>query len=178
MTDLVYLMKFQYSKLWTTIHKSSSSQLSKLFPVSTCEACLLWTFPFISVFPLFAEARWCKQLPVTVSVVVFISALITVHLPSVIVATMHCDAAQRSSLCAADVFSLEPANFPQHTLSTIWNWGQACSESWCVAVYWELIKVQRYGLYRLCHDYGPFVIFRCVWMRPHKTLNHYVRLNH
>lgn len=51
----------------------------------------------IQCFLLFAVSRWCKQLPVTVSVVVFINPTITLHLSSVRVATVHSGAAQHLS---------------------------------------------------------------------------------
>lgn len=83
-------------------------------------------------------------------------------------------------LCAADVFSLEPASFPLHTLSAVWNCSRAWAESRSAAVRWEhqRYRSSKKHLISLVLYYGSFVIFAWVWMRPHKTLNHFVKLNH
>ena len=124
---------------------------------------------------MFAVARWCKQLPVTASVTVFISPTIAAHLPSVSAATVHSRAARHWCVfTGACQFSTTHFSF---LLSTIWG---LCSGLWCVAAHWE-----RHQSFKDAASVagvilrGASVFFAQVWMRPpRKTLNHYVRLNH
>jgi len=138
-------------------------------------------FQLIPCFPCFLMTRGRQQLPVTVGVVVFINPTISIHLPSVRVATIYkyvlCSTLV---LCAADVFSLERDSFPPRTLFPFSNCRWACVESRWAAAHGEYQRPHGSEILlisRVWH-YGPCVISTWVWMRPDKTLNHVVRLNH
>lgn len=135
----------------------------------------------LSVFFVFAVTCWCWQLPVTVRVVVFfINPAITVHLPSVSVATIDFRSAQRLSCVALMCFHWSLPVF-HYILCPLFETvvGPALDPR-SAAVHWDYQRYQssKIQLISFVLYYRQFIIFALVWMRPHKTLNHFVRLNH
>lgn len=101
------------------------------------------------------------------------------HLPSVSVGyrtVWGCTALV--ALCAADVFSAEPASFPLHTLFSITGCGLGPGLNLAVQLFPDRIKGSKVQKVHLVMYHGSFVSFAWFWMRPHKTLNHFGRLNH
>lgn len=152
---LVFSYHFNISNCWQLFAWSSPLTLSTANPWGSPNKLVYKeSLHLIQCFPLFAVARWCKQLPVTVSLVVFINATITVHLPSVSAATIHCGAAQHLSCVLLMCFHWSLPVFHYMLCLLFETVVQACAESWCAAVHREDIKVQRYSLYLLYYTTG------------------------
>lgn len=119
------------------------------------------------------------QLPATVRVLVFfINPAITVHLPSVSVSTIDFRAAQRLSCVALMCFHWSLPVF-HYILCPLFE--TVVGSVLEVQLFTDIIKRYQSSKEQLISfvlHYRQFVIFAWVWMRPHKMLNHFVRLNH